>query len=219
MKLNRTGAQHLLRRIALVAALVSCGSGLAAHESDFADRLFVQEGLHDRGLIFNATNLLLGIESYQGGLGFKMRRDMLAIRGVLDMAVSSTSSTWAVYPGVVLEVHSIDGPVSPYAGGGFDLGIFAERDETTADTWEQVMTYVIETYAVVGIELFLFDFLSVFAEYSIGAEVVHAQTTTSTAGTITNNQTTDVGSSIDVGNDARIGIVLYYGRRMNRAHK
>ena len=65
--------------------------------------------------------------------------------------------------GTTVEYHFIPGPVSPYVGASVSLGYMTQSNVTSAVTGS--------LGAVAGIEVFILDFLSVFAEYEVAADL------------------------------------------------
>jgi hypothetical protein len=60
------------------------------------------------GIIFNVSDILLDIESYQGGVGFKwFFTDSFAYRGSFDFGYSDSSSSLNIKLGNSLEYHFI----------------------------------------------------------------------------------------------------------------
>ena len=209
-----TAAPRRCYRLAVLAILLPLGVvQIGAQVRGIGDRITVQEGETDLGLIFNVGDILLDVESYQAGFGGKRRAEAAALRGLLDLVLSTSSGTWAAYPGLVAEFHLLDGPISPYLGAGLDFGIIRQRTETGPDDWSRTLTYLAGTGGILGVEVFLFDFLSVFAEYELSVDVSRIVTTTSVASAITETVSNDLTAGLGIGNEAKLGIVVYVRRR------
>ena len=157
-----------------------------------------KKGANDLGIIFNTSDLLFGLESYQAGLGGKIGWGNLCLRGLFDIAINGSSESFAVDAGATLEYHIIPGPISPYIGASSNAGYMTQASTISAIT--------ISIGAVAGVEVFVFEFLSIFAEYSITADFI---TTTDLQ---TSQTTFDYLINTRMGNNAKLGIVIYVMR-------
>ena len=164
------------------------------------------------GFIFNTNNLLLDIDSYQAGVGIKvLRDDNVALRLLGDLFYSYSANTFSTTLGVTFEKHFKPGRVSPYWGGFVEAGYIGNKDEVFAsDDWTQDNTYPLSMGAVLGAELFILEFISVFAEYSLYVRGTISSTTTNTGGVETSTDP-ELNFSIDsgIGNNSSLGIVIY----------
>jgi hypothetical protein len=166
----------------------------------------------DIGIIFNTDSLLLDYESYQGGIGAKLYDGPLAYRLTTDLYLSTISESRAITLGLGAEYHFSNGRVSPYAGG-YVLGSFAKaRDEATSQSWTETRTIDMGFGGILGVELFVTRFLSLFAEYDLGLTYSSVSTTESIAGQRNTTQTADWTLDLGVGNESKIGIVIYLYR-------
>jgi hypothetical protein len=191
-----------MKRLARAGMIVLCLSGvaLAAHAqgTGAAGNLSPAKGANDIGLIFNAGNILLGPESYQAGLGLKVGWGNIALRGLLDLAVNGSSASFSVNGGAVVEYHLSPPPISPYVGGYAKVG-YMQPDAFTS-------IVPLSTGAIAGVEVFISDFLSVFVEYNLAADF------TLTTNLQTAQATFDYLIDTRLGNDSKLGIVLYFMR-------
>ncbi len=153
------------------------------------------DGKFDFGLIFNTSDILLGLESYQGGVGMKFVWGNIALRGTFDLLYNGSGDSFAINGGVTLEYHLIRGPISPYVGGLVSGGYTTVKDVSTS--------IPVSMGAIAGVEVFLFDFLSFFAEYCLAADL--------TWGTdlATDKDTFDYLIDTRMGNNSKLGIVIY----------
>jgi len=152
----------------------------------------------DVGLIFNTANILLELEGYQAGFGVKFGRDKLYLRPLLDLVVNGSSDSFALSAGATFEYHLFTGQVSPYIGGCVQAGYMRQGDLTSAIPFS--------IGAIAGAEVFIFDFLSIFAEYSLAADF------TVTTDLQTSQSTFDYLIDTRMGNGSKIGIVIYFLR-------
>ncbi len=182
-----------------------------AEEKSKISKIFSIEETSNTGLIFNINDILLDIESYQGGLGVKhFVNDKYAYRGSLDFFYADSSNTLILNLGNSIEYHPIKGRVSPYIGGLLDVGLIRYKIETDADNWTKVTTIPISAGPILGVEVFVLKFLSLFAEYSMTVSYTTTITQQSAAGTVTKNTDSDFGTEIGIGNNSKIGVVLYF---------
>ncbi len=182
-----------------------------AEEQTKVSKIFSIEETNNTGLIFNINDILLDIESYQGGLGVKhFLNDKIAYRGSLDFSYTDSSDTLILNLGNSIEYHPIKGRVSPYVGGLLDIGLIQYKTETDADNWTKVTTIPLSVGPIFGVEVYMFSFLSLFAEYSVTVSYTTTITQLSVAGTVTEDTDSDFGTEIGIGNNSKIGIVLYF---------
>lgn len=169
-----------------------------AEGSSLIPNLSPTKGPYDLGIIFNTNDLLFGLESYQAGLGAKIGWGSLYLRGLFDFAVNGSSQSFAIAGGATLEYHLIPGPISPYVGASAGLGYNIQGNVISAANFS--------LGALAGVEVFIFDFLSVFAEYTIAADLTYStnlQTSQSTFDYLINTR---------MGNNMQLGIVIYFMR-------
>ena len=182
-----------------------------AEEKSKISKIFLIEETSNTGLIFNINDILLDIESYQNGLGVKhFISDKFAYRVSLDFSYADSSDTLILNLGNSIEYHPIKGRVSPYIGGFLDVGLIRYKIITDADNWTKVTTIPLSAGPILGVELYIFNFLSLFAEYSMTVSYTTTFTRQSVAGTVTDDTDSDFGTEIGIGNNSKIGVVLYF---------
>jgi hypothetical protein len=193
---------HWMNRKVLVAVGALClflVPALLQAQAPAADRVLKPAaGRYDLGLVFNTGNILLGPESYLGGFGGKAGFGDLAVRGTFDFVLNGASQSFAVNLGAALEKHFLEGPISPYFGGAVEAGYMRQAATTGV--------FPLSIGALVGVEVFVFDFLSVFVEYTLAADL------TLTTDLATSTTTFDYLIDARMGNDAKLGIVVYLQR-------
>ena len=112
--------------------------------------------------------------------------------------------------GSAIEYHFVDDIISPYIGGEITGGYIYQKDESDPDNWEKTTTFPLNINSIVGVELYVKEYISFFAEYSIGFEYNSTETVTSTNGT---EQTSDESNYIintGLGNSGKIGVTIYF---------
>jgi hypothetical protein len=187
----------------LLAFLVAIAANAQTKAPSPFQKLDVPQGSYDLGLIFNTSSILLDLESYQAGLGLKIGRDKVSFRGLFDLVLNGASDSFALNAGTAIQFYLIPGlSISPYVGGSVGGGYMRQADAMSM--------VVLSVGALAGVEVFLFDFLSVFAEYAITADF-----TLSTD--IPSSQTTfDYLVDTGMGNNSKLGIVIYFMRAMKK---
>lgn len=160
--------------------------------------LSAARGPVDLGVIFSSSDLLLSLESYQAGLGAKIGWGSLCLRALLDFTVNGSSESYAANVGATMEYHLLPAPISPYLGAFAGGGYMQQSNITSAVDFS--------LGAIAGVEVFILDFMSVFAEYAIAADF------TSTTDLQTSQNTFDYLISSRMGNNAKLGIVIYFMR-------
>jgi len=147
---------------------------------------------HNIGFIFNLTGPLLEIDEsgdgIQSGLGIKywLSRKM-ALRGLLDLYYvnDSTVSTSDLTVGLAasLEYHFTEGKVSPYTGATAGTRI-------STGTVNNLVLYF---GGLLGVEVKLLDYLSLYGEYSLLAAMDEPI----------------LEIDLGIGNGSQIGLIIY----------
>jgi len=182
----------------LVVLSAVCPRGADAEGSSLLPGLSPAKGPYDLGMIFDTGDLLLGLESYQGGLGACLGWGNLAFRGLLDLTLNGSSQVYAVGMGVAAAYHILPAPISPYVGGTIGGGYVYQGNVSSAVTFSLGV--------IAGVEAYILDFLSVFAEYAVTAELTH------TTDLLSAQRTLDYLVTTKMGNNAKLGIVIYFMR-------
>ena len=182
---------------------------LSTAASVYSQDPLAQGGKRTIGLIFNAPSILLEIESYQAGMGLKLWAGNFAFRFLGDFFGSNSSDTFSFDVGVAAEYHLLDGRVSPYVGGFVSSGLTSQTTTVDDDNWVQATTVPITGGAIFGAEFYLFEFLSLFAEYNLAIDFLITNTDTSVLGTVTTDSSNSFVFDAGVGNNSKIGIVIY----------
>lgn len=161
------------------------------------------------GFVFNTDSILFDVESYQAGLGAKIRVGPGAWRPFADVFFSTVSSTFSLGLGAAYERHLKPGRVSPYVGGLLNVDFLHKMTATDADNWTRNIDLAFTGGALAGVEFFILQNLSIFAEYNLAANLQLGIDTTSAAGTVTT--TTDLAFTLDskIGNAGKLGVVVY----------
>jgi hypothetical protein len=168
------------------------------------------------GLIFNiglGGDDLLDIGDYQGGIGVKyffMQR--VAYRGLFYYNYKNNSHSTSFTLGNTVEYHFLNGRISPYVGGLFNVGYIKVRGEVDPANWTESVVVPITIGPIIGFEAFAFDFLSFFMEYQLVMEITHQTTRTSTSGNVSESSANDFSFLTGLGNEGKIGVVVYLNR-------
>ena len=192
----------------------------AKEKGDEGPGMFSRDNPYKTGIIFNVNDILLDVESYQGGIGLKRYfSDQGAYRAAFNFGYSNSSNSWLVSVGNTVEHHFVTGQISPYIGGFLDIGYASYKDEIDAANWTKVTSIPLSAGPVLGVEVEIFNVLSLFAEYSIALDFTYTITKESVAGSESKDTTTDYGVSTGMGNDAKIGVIIYFNRVFKRNKK
>ena len=184
------------REIAMASIVFIFMAGIGARAD--TQPLSTAQGSNDLGLVFSAANLLLGLEGYQAGLGGKIGWGKLSLRVAFDFVLNGSSNSYSINAGATGEYHLAPGPVSPYIGAFAQFGYMYQGNLSSAVPFS--------LGAVAGVEVFIFDFLSVFAEYTLAFDF------TVTNDFQTSQTTFDYLVDTRMGNGSKLGIVLYFMR-------
>jgi len=165
------------------------------------------------GFIFSTQNLLFDIGSYQGGIGLKLKNFdleafMFDFRGLIGFLMVNLDYL-ELSLGIALEFHFIQDRISPYWGIFLNCGLSRFRNEVDSDNWNEEIIMSISTGPILGVEVFILENLSVFAEYNISCEFFNEFETVSTAGNETKNERFDLYIDTLLGNSSKLGIVIY----------
>jgi hypothetical protein len=159
-------------------------------------------GRYTPGLIFTTSDILLSLGDYQSGVGIKLKADDYAIRASVNVDYESSDNIFELGLGGTYERPFFTGRVSPYWGGALILGYeFDGEDDLSSN---ETTSYTAGITALLGAEIYVFDFLSFFAEYGMG----FAFSRSSSDGDTSFNYR--IGTDIsDLGNQASIGVTVY----------
>jgi hypothetical protein len=81
--------------------------------------------------------------------------------------------------------------------------------KTDEENWSRFDSVPLSLGCVLGIELFIFEALSIFVEYQAAFELAINRTRTSTAGSVSSTSELTYDFDIGMGNNTMIGIVIY----------
>jgi len=196
--------------VLLLVALVTVGIG--AQESPETGEAWPREWRP--GIIFNAPNLLLDIDDYQGGVGAKLVFDAFALRALFSLGLEnvqgdSPDSSFNVSTGVSVEVPFVEGRVQPYWGALLD-GSFASEQTESSDGDKSETTVVGGSLGpLIGVEVSVFQFLSLFAEYTLAFRIAHTSVEQEAGGVSSSDESTNYELGTELGNTGALGIVVY----------
>lgn len=156
------------------------------------------------GIIFNIGNILEGVESYQGGVGLKYDREQIHWRFLLDLYYDYGSNLFSSSIGASREYPLTADIISPYFGYNISTGFTYNKNESYD---QKEFTIPVNLSALFGCTWQLTDFLSVFAEYSLGIEYIFSSI-------ISPYLEDEIESNIIIntglGNSGKIGIIIYF---------
>ncbi|HEX2983149.1 MAG TPA: hypothetical protein VHO28_06360 [Ignavibacteriales bacterium] len=187
------------------------------------------------GLLFTFSGLdNLGAGDFEGGFGGKyfFTRN-LALRGIVNFTTASQTqpvegsadmeaSATVFGVGAALEYHFGYKRVSPYLGGG--VGFATTSTEFTAENYTMKndmggqnvngATYYggtsIEAFGLVGVEFFLFDELSLAAEYRLGFGTNSRSDEEETIGNTTTTTKGGSGSQFALHSQGFLTLAIYF---------
>ena len=198
----------------LVLLVFSVTPPIPAQQKSIWKGISPTAGARDIGILFSTNDILFDIEGYQQGLGAKISIDKWMFRGMVDVLLNTGINPFSISLGGVWERHFLPGPLSVYWGPSLETGVTISTNKFDADNWTQNIALPLLTIGgVFGIELFLFEFLSIFLEYQAALALGLNINRISTAGSV--SSTTDFTYKFDVGlgNSGMFGIVFYLMRR------
>jgi len=207
------------RTTAFLAILIlTCTVSVTAERNPIWPGIERKPGPVDLGILFNTNDLLLDLEGFQGGVGVKVNLNDWMVRGTADLVLSNQLDPLLLSLGAVLEHHLWPGPISVYWGPAAELGfITILLSKTDDDNWTRTSSVPLSLGCVFGIELFLFEALSVFVEYQAALELGISRTRVSTAGSVSSTAEFNYNVDVGMGNNAMFGIVFYLLRKHDPA--
>lgn len=159
------------------------------------------------GVIFSTPSILLEIEEYQNaGIGAKAFWGDLAFRGLLGFRLSSDDNPFSMNFGTAVEYHFMPGRISPYFGGALQME-YQRRDDHIVDR-----VFRLDIGPLFGVEFAPIEMLSLFAEYSLAFSAAYSRARV--AGTTTETWNYELATGL--GNQGRIGIIVYFLDRRDR---
>ena len=161
------------------------------------------------GLIFSTSNILLDLSGYQSGVGVKLKAEDYALRGLVRLSYESSDDLFESELGLTYEKPFFTGKVSPYWGVELKGGYSLDRDEADSNNWTEASVFTGGISALFGTEVYIFDFLSLFAEYSLGGSLSRTAYTSVSSGVKSETTTLNYYLGTGLGNTASIGIVVY----------
>jgi len=170
---------------------------------------------HDLGVILSTHSLFFDIDSYQGGIGAKISVGQFVVRGMADLLINTGFNPFSITLGATLEKHFLPGPISPYWGVFATVG-YTLATEINADGWTRRTVFPFTVGGLLGIEIFIFDFLSIFVEYGLPLELGINTTQTSVAGSVSSSSEFVYKVDLGLSNQSMIGIVIYLTRKKFR---
>jgi hypothetical protein len=191
-------AKRLASAVIIFFCLATVAVRAETQASSAPRKILPLQGPNDLGLIFSTGNILLDLESYQGGLGGKIGWGDLCLRGVFDFLINGASRSFSLNIGATGEYHLAPGPISPYVGGYAQIGYMYQDN--------LLFAFPFSLGVVAGVEVFIFDFLSIFAEYSLAFDFIV------TTDLQTSQTTFDYLVDTRMGNGSRLGVVIYFTR-------
>lgn len=206
--------QKILPAVILVLILFLCQT------------IFAEEGAKKNktiipGFIFNTESIFIDLESYQAGIGLKMRdfiyneKIKCNLRSLLFLSFNHFFNDYSVKFGLAAEFPLIrDQRLVPYWGLFADVEysyLFVETSETTSIAETRIP---VSFGGMVGAELFLIEYVSLFAEYNLVGyllntiiEVTDPAIPEEEAGA---TSSMDFKLRTEIGNKGMIGIVIYF---------
>lgn len=202
------------KALLLMILLLCSAEGVHAEKTSLWESGKLVTGKRDLGLIFNTGDLLLDLESYQGGVGAKIGVGNFILRPVVDILLNTGINPFSLTLGTVLEMHVLPGPVSVYWGPSLQTGFTIITTTYDEANWTQTIAIeLISAACVLGVEIFVFDFLSFFIEYSLGFTFGLNIDRSSVFGTLSSASKFSYNFDVGLGNSGMIGVVFYLKRK------
>ena len=163
------------------------------------------------GFIFSTSNLLFDVDAYMGGFGGKLLYPDYALRVMANVGYrTSPSERLDLAAGLIYQKPLFPrARVTPYYGVGTELGFSYDYWKTDSDNWTETRTFIASVGGILGVEVFILDFLSVFAEYKLSAGLSWAGVSQETAGVGTSDSKINYEIATGLGNRSMIGVVVY----------
>ncbi len=164
------------------------------------------------GMLFSVTGITL--EDLQGGFGASLTMDAMRFRAAADARFKDSNiNPDELDLGLtgVFEYHLLKGQVSPYVGGFLGYRFEMDRNTVDAANWTANIDHIIGGGPLAGVEFFILDNLSFFAEYELAFNVTFPIATVCTDGAVTDTpQEMEFLMDARLGNGAMLGITVYF---------
>jgi hypothetical protein len=175
----------------------------AAWAADPVDK----QPVFSQGIIFNSQIPLSLVSSYEGGIGYKLANLRLGdlffnLRFLLSLQIVDGFNDYQTKLGATIELPLFKpGWLNPYGGLVLEGGV-----DRLLSPLVDVTTFVYSAKLLLGIEILILDYLSIFAEYALSLDFTTE--VDSTSGVPVTTTSWQIASG--VGNSASIGIILYF---------
>jgi hypothetical protein len=198
-------------KVLLAILFLTCAGVFAAERTSAWEGIGPNAEPPDLGILFNTNDILLDIEGFQGGVGSKISLKEWMLRGSADLIFRNQWFSFDL--GAVLEKHLLPGPISPYWGPAAAIGYTLDHDKDDEDNWSREHYPFFSLGCVFGIEVFIFQFLSLFVEYQAALKLGLDITKVNVAGSVSTTKEFTYDFDIGMGNNAKFGIVIYLKKR------
>lgn len=170
------------------------------------------------GIIYSASDLLLDLQSYEGGVGLIWHLQPVDLRLSLNMLYNSNDDYLDAGFSIAVLKPILQSRVNPYWGGFFSANITTEKDGTDDDTWVRTTEIPLALAGIFGAEFFILPHVSLFAEYQLYFEMNVEITRASTLGIKTDpSQDLNYEFGTGLGNSGMLGIIIYLGPQRQTA--
>ena len=193
------------RAIVVAVLLLATGVASAFGQED-------AETAPDRtlGILFSTSSIIMDIGTYGTGAGLAWYQPENAIRAFGSGFASNASSTVTLEAGLARVSYFGHARVSPYSIVSGSAGLLTQKAEIDEENWTRTTTLNATAGLGLGAEFFILDFLSVFADYQLLADVSRVRTSESVAGTVTDGEPTwNYVIQTALGNSSRLGVAIY----------
>jgi hypothetical protein len=164
------------------------------------------------GMLFSVNGITL--EDCQGGVGVAVIMNPMKLRTSADIRYKDSNinpDELDIGLTGVFEYHLRKGKVSPYIGAFAGYRYEQDKNTVNADNWTKAVDHIIGAGPLVGVEFFILDNVSLFAEYEFAILMTKPSTSVCTSGTVTRTPE-DMEFLFDarLGNGAKLGITVYF---------
>ena len=174
----------------------------------------------DKAFIFSVPSILLDISEYNGGLGLKAGKDHWAVRAMADITAKDDGTepsvfAWGTEGAFQWYLHPLSGDrrfkAFPYTGAAFGISGSSETIEIDGGDWTRDDLLALEFGPFLGVEFFLLENVSLFAEYQLKGMAGWPSVTTHVDGE-DNTVSDDLAWSVDMslGAGGKLGLCVFF---------
>ncbi len=159
------------------------------------------------GMVFSTGNILFDLDAYRGGIGGRFVFPDFSLIASIGGGYESGNNVFAITGSFSAVVPIIKGRVIPYWGGVFSIDFSHSGNVLGSSVYTNMLTSKIG--GVLGVEFFLHEYVSIFAEYELVAGVSRSVVRQNINNNLVGDPAVNFMIGSDLGNNSSIGVTVY----------